>query len=405
MNSALVLLVVILSFGCTRAPIKEPSDSLRQASHLTQYIDDLEYLGLFKAMTATIARLRENPNSMMRFGNYEISAGEYARDLELLVQEIDSDGDGSAFRAALKRDFEALEVYGTDEGWGEVFVTSYFTPEIPGSLRRTKKYSEPIYARPKDMVKVPIRQFVDAQPSLQDRGLEDLIRDGRLRGRLEKSGDQLELVPYWSRAEMSQLKKSQRPKVLAWADPVDLFFLQIQGSGRLRISKNKYLNLNYADQNGHPYYPIGRALKEVIPPEEMSMQSIEGYLRKATKSEAERVLNLNASYVYFEKGDELAMTAFGLEAQAGRTIATDRKYFPKGAFGYLEYPALSEDKKGGSRFILDHDTGGAIRGPGRVDLYWGVGDLAEEVSGRMQGEGKLYYFVPKRLIYGVTSTP
>ena len=112
------------------------------------YKDDLDYLGLFTAMSETIDRLRENPYKILKFGKYEISAGEYARDLELLVQEIDADDDGSAFKAALVRDFEALEVFGTDAGWSKVFVTSYYTPEITGSLKRTKKYTEPIYARP-----------------------------------------------------------------------------------------------------------------------------------------------------------------------------------------------------------------------------------------------------------------
>ena len=398
------MFIVVLAAGCSRAPIKKSAESLRTVSHATEYKDDLDYLGLFTAMSETIDRLRENPYKVMKFGKYEITAGEYARDLELLVQEIDMDDDGTAFKTALKRDFEALEVFGTDEGWSKVFVTSYYTPEIPGSRKRTKKYSAPVYARPKDMVKVPMRKFVDAQPSLQGKGLTDVIRDGKLRGRLEKASDgQVSLLPYWDRKEINKLKRKQRPKILAWADPVDLFFLQIQGSGRLNLGKGKSLNLNYADQNGHPYYPIGRALKDVIPKEQMSLQSIEAHLRSLSKDEAQKILDLNASYVFFEKSDQLAMTAFGLEAQKGRTIATDRRYFPKGGFGYLEYPGLSESETGGSRFILDHDTGGAIRGPGRVDLYWGIGDHAEEVSGRMKGEGRLYYFVPRRLVSGVSS--
>jgi len=191
---------------------------------------------------------------------------------------------------------------------------------------------------------------------------------------------------------------------LAWVDPIDAFFLEIQGSGVVKFPNGKELRLGYAAQNGHPYVPIGKHLIGVIPKEKITLRAIEDHLRSLPPEESRKIMNLNPSYVFFRKLQGAGLTYFGTEVSAGRTIATDQAFFPKGALAYLEFekPNFSSavDAEPVSwtktaRFVFDQDTGGAIRGPHRVDLFWGKGSDAKQAAGVMKGKGRLVYMVPR----------
>src|SRR5690606_10276917 len=166
----------------------------------------------------------------------------------------------------------------------------------------------------------------------------------------------------------------------------------------------KLIRVGYGAQNGHPYVAIGQYLFDKIPREKMSQQKIESHLRSLSPEEMQNLMNMNPSYVFFLEIDTEPKAFFGTEVVPGRTIATDTRYFPKGALAYLEYEkpsfATPEDEEPtefqkSSRFVLDQDTGGAIKGPHRLDLFWGSGRSAAQVSGVMRNAGRLYYLFPK----------
>jgi membrane-bound lytic murein transglycosylase A len=239
--------------------------------------------------------------------------------------------------------------------------------------------------------------------------INEKSRDGLLRGRLiQKKGDSdlsALVVPYYSREEIdtTPVLKGQA-KILCYVEPVDAFFLQIQGSGTVHLGKNKELRLGYAAQNGYTYKAIGKLLFDVIPKEQMTAQKIAAHLRTLPRADQQKILNQNPSYVFFQILEGSSKSYFGADVVPGRTIATDPKYFPKGALAFLEYdkPQFAEGVvdsaqsfSKSARFVLDQDTGGAIRGPHRVDLFWGSGPESERVSGVMRNNGRLYYILPR----------
>ncbi|MEZ4873580.1 MAG: MltA domain-containing protein [Bdellovibrionales bacterium] len=292
---------------------------------------------------------------------------------------------------------------------GKVFITSYFEPVLEGRLTKTSKYSQPLYGRPKDMTLVDLGEFSRLLPQLEpikDKVLEQKSSGAVVRGRLvERSGALPKVVPYYDREQIDDknLLNSDVAEVLAYVDPIDAFFLQIQGSGVVVLPNGKRIRVGYDSQNGHPYVAIGKYLFDVIPRENMSLQAIEEHLRSLPPEQAQAILNKNPSYVFFRKLDSRGITYFGTEVQSGRTIATDYRYFPKGALCLLNFdiPIFESPKDDVprdwlpvSRLVFDQDTGGAIRGPGRVDLFWGEGEEAKQAAGVMKQPGRLVYLLP-----------
>lgn len=413
------VLFVAIGFliGCARGPIKSPEDAMRIAKEPPAMADDMNFALLAEGLEATAKRLKEfeTPLQTLKFGPFEIPKDQYIQMLEVLAARLREDPTGVSYIHTLQSEFVALEVYGSDE-WGKIFMTSYYEPMIEGSAKKTRKYSQPLYGIPEDMVIVKMREFSQRFSSLrefQEKVFEQKSRDGALRGRLVKESARdgtaftvPTIVPYWSRDEIdsSDQPLKNRAKVLAWVDPVDAFFLQIQGSGKVKLPDGKLLRVGYAAQNGHPYVAIGQYLFDKIPREKMSQQKIEKYLRSLPAAEMQKIFNLNPSYVFFTEIEGEPRAFLGTEVVPGRTVATDQKYFPKGALAYLEYEKPSfanadeEEPLGftkSSRFVLDQDTGGAIRGPHRLDLFWGTGRDAAQVSGVMRNPGRLYYLFPK----------
>jgi membrane-bound lytic murein transglycosylase A len=261
-------------------------------------------------------------------------------------------------------------------------VTGYYEPVLEGSRAPTKAHRFPIFGVPEDMI------VVDLGAAYPD------LRHMRLRGRLEGR----RLLPYFSRAEIESRGLAFGAPVLAWtADPVELFFLQIQGSGQVQLPDGERLRVGYADQNGHPYRSLGRWLVDrgEIALEQASMQGIKAWA-SANPHKLQEALNSNPSYVFFR---ELPPTngpigALGVPLTAQYSLAVDRRFVPLGAPVLLAttYPASEERLE---RLMAAQDTGGAIRGVVRSDFYWGTGAEAGSYAGRMRQRGRMWLLWPK----------
>jgi membrane-bound lytic murein transglycosylase A len=315
------------------------------------------------------------------FADRKISALDYVAAQELLIQWLrDESLDWQALQRKIESRFDYFESYG--EKNGEAFITSYFEPWILGSSQPTSEYPQPLYARPQDLLILDLKPFDPKYKS-----------DRVLRGRIEGKN----ILPYFSREDIdTHLALKGRKLELAWVNPIDAFFIQIQGSGVVHFSNGRKLILNYSDRNGHPYFPLGKILKEQgrLSPDQLNLRGIENYLLSLSPADLQTTLNQNPSYVFFEKSNQSATTSFGLPAVDGRTIATDSRLYSKGSIALLTFTRPGE-KEAITRLVLDQDTGGAITGAGRVDLFWGRGDQAKYIAGEMKSSGRLIYLVPK----------
>jgi membrane-bound lytic murein transglycosylase A len=220
------------------------------------------------------------------------------------------------------------------------------------------------------------------------------VRNLRLRGRMQGR----RIVPYWSRAEIDARGDQFGAPVIAWvADPVDLFFLQVQGSGQILLDSGERIRVGYADQNGHPYRSVGRYLVErgELPLEQASMQAIKEW-GAANPGRLQDALNYNSSYVFFrEVADPRGpFGALGVPLSPQYSLAVDRRFVPLGAPVWLATTLpLSETPL--ERLMAAHDTGGAIRGVVRADFFWGSGDEAGASAGRMRQQGRLWLLWPR----------
>ena len=270
--------------------------------------------------------------------------------------------------------------------------TGYYEPLLQGSRKRSERYNVPLYARPPDLVMVDLGRF------------REELKGQRIAGKIEDGA----LLPFPDRRAIDEGAMEGRKLEIVWVDDaVAAFFLHIQGSGRVRLAEGGELRLGYAAQNGHPYTAIGRDLiaRGALTSENVSLQTIRDWL-KAHPEEAAEVMQKNASYVFFQvlEGDG-PLGAEGVPLTAGRSLAVDRSHIPLGApvwlAGGMPSPKEGEPDRKLRRLLVTQDTGGAIRGPVRGDVFWGFGDDAEAVAGRMKHQGKLWLLLPKGVEPGV----
>lgn len=275
----------------------------------------------------------------------------------------------SGARVFFSQWFEAAQV-----GDGKAFATGYYEPEIAGSLERREGYA-PIYARPNDLIDVDLGAFSTS------------LKGKKVRGRVDRSN----LVPYYDRTAIEQGAIDGRAPILAWArDPVELFFLQIQGSGRLRLPGGEILRIGYATQNGRDYTGIGALMKSrgLLQPGQTSMQGIVAWLH-AHPAEGQAIMRENKSFVFFRELEGAPLGALGLPVTGQVSAAADVKFVPLGAPVFL-----SLDRQDASGIWVAQDTGGAIKGSNRFDTFWGAGPAAESTAGGMAGRGTAFLLLP-----------
>jgi membrane-bound lytic murein transglycosylase A len=269
--------------------------------------------------------------------------------------------------------------------------TGYYEPLLHGSRKKSERFNVPLYARPPELVMVDLGRF------------REELKGQRIAGKIEDGA----LLPFPDRREIDEGALDKRKLEIVWVDdPVAAFFLHIQGSGRVRLAEGGELRLGYAAQNGHPYTAIGRDLiaRGALTRENVSLQTIRAWLA-AHPDEAAEVMRKNASYVFFQVLEgEGPLGAEGIPLTAGRSLAVDRSYIPLGApvwlAGGMPSPRDGEPDRKLRRLLVTQDTGGAIRGPVRGDVFWGFGDDAEAVAGRMKHQGKLWLLLPKGVVPG-----
>ncbi|CAO3413299.1 murein transglycosylase A [Azospirillum endophyticum] len=264
-------------------------------------------------------------------------------------------GDSEAARRFFEAFFSPRDVSNGENG----LFTGYYEIELHGSWTRTERYNVPLYRMPaRGKHGLPSRARIEAG-ALKGKGLE-----------------------------------------LMWVDdPVDAFFLEIQGSGRAIMADGSVVGIHYAGQNGHSYYPIGRHIIDIgdATPEQMSLQTIRRWL-KDHPAEAQRVMNLNPSYVFFKVKSEVgARGARNMELTPGRSLAVDAEHIPLGVPLWLEVRDAPVPGGAINRLVVAQDTGGAIKGPVRGDLFWGHGPQAEEGAGVMKARGHYTMLAPRSL--------
>ena len=351
--------------------------------------DDMSYEGLAEAIRQSVAYFKKIPSDrQFVFGKDRYDTGHMLESMTRFLAFIETKPSSKELRKYIGANYRVYQSKGYNPE-KEVLFTGYYEPTLIGFPKKNKQNRYPVHSLPKDLLTADLSKFSEKYQG------DKIV--GRLSGK--------NILPYAERKEiLSDPLFNEKAPPLAWvSDPVSLFFLHVQGSGRIIFPNGNGIRVHYRGTNGRPYKSIGKYLIETnkIPKDKMSMQAIRAYLQNHPH-EVPHILNYNPSYVFFEKVSKGPMGCIQTQLVPGRSIALDRKTFPIAALAFIETQRPGDMDKGGikswidfSRFVLNQDTGGAIKGPGRADIFWGGGDYAEIAAGYMKQPGKLYFFVLK----------
>jgi membrane-bound lytic murein transglycosylase A len=297
--------------------------------------------------------------------------------------------DGAKARSFFEEHFTPLKISRLGEGDG--FVTGYYEPVLEGSRTQTDVYNVPVYRRPSNLF---VKGYKQSSPDLPNKG-QVFRKIGRRK-----------LVPYYDRGEIEDGAIAGRGLEICWLkDQTDLLFAQIQGSARIKLQDGATLRINYDAHNGYPYTAVGRVLidRGIIPKEQMSMQKIREWMEQNPDG-AKELRRQNRSYIFFREVNlsdkDEAVGAQGIPLTPGRSIAVDKSLHVYGTPFFIEgeLPIESEQSKTPfHRLMIAQDTGSAITGPARADLYFGAGADAGRVSGRLRHSMRFVMLVPKSL--------
>jgi len=389
-----LLMVFFLAAGCAAGIGKPPEKILPvlvliPPDKVPPLADDLDGELLETALGRSLEYYeRIAGNNMYGIGDGHITGKELKESLLAFRKILSGSDSGEVKRKKILNAFDLYRATGLD-GQGRVLFTGYFESVLKGSLVRTDEYRYPIYKTPDDIVVANLGKF------------SEKYKNEKIIGRL-KSG---ELVPYFNRADIEEagVLKGRNLELIWVNDPVDLFFMHIQGSGEIKLTDGRSVQVSYAQKNGRPNRMAGYLLdKGKLSKSEMTHQSIKKYLREHPE-ELSDIFNYNESYVFFRIVENGPIGALGLTLTSGRSIATDLDLFPRGALAFIRLRKPVFEKDGNikswetfSRFVLNQDTGGVIKGPGRVDLFCGTGSAAEMLAGSLKETGELYFLVKKK---------
>ncbi len=396
-------LAVALSTGCrSRAPVfpppappashqNPPVESVSAASRpatgaspLPVLTDDLDSASLDAACAAATRYLRGlEPTRTFVVAGREYRADELAAGFADLCETVVRRADSQAQAMSL-REQAVIMPSARPDGSGEALITGYYEPVLEARLRRSEEFAVPVYGVPDDLITIDLAQF--------GRGPGRLV--GRMRGNV--------LEPYPDRAAIDFAGELDgvAPQLAFVRNRMDAFILHVEGSGLLELEDGGRLRLAYAASNGHRYRSIGRYLRErdLLPSHGLSMDAIRELLRRRPDL-LEEVLGQNPSYVFFEPRPVSAGVpgCFGVPLVAHRSVALDRSLFPVPVLAHLQttLPTADGGEEAVNRFVVMLDTGSAIRGPGRVDLFFGTGREAAARAGRTMSRGRLLVLLPR----------
>jgi membrane-bound lytic murein transglycosylase A len=393
------LVIALFIAGCAakvekalEKPVEKPKFPLVLISpeNFPPFNDDLNWESLDAAIGKSLKYYDAvAENITYGLGNDRVSVRDMKESLLMLKEIINSTDSDNIKQEKMKDAFDVYKATGSDNKESVLF-TGYFEPVMEGSLVKTERFRYPIYRAPADTVVVNLGKF------RKKYNYEKIV--GRV-----KNG---ELIPYFSRADIEDAGSLTGKNLeIVWVkDAIDLFFMHIQGSGKIKLPDGRFMQVSYAQTNGRPYRSVAKYMLErgKLSNSEVTHENVKKYLREHP-DELSNILNYNESYIFFRIVDEGPVGALGLSLTAGRSIATDLDLFPKGAIAFIRLKAPVFDEKGNiktwkdfSRFVLNQDTGGVIKGPGRVDLFCGTGSDTEKLAGSLKEKGELYFLVRKK---------
>jgi len=400
-----IFVILLLMSGCyplVKKEIKEPIHALqRQRYFWPEFQDDMDVQSLSLAIERSLEYLnRLEHGTVFTYGPDAYPVEHIRHSLEAFSQIIKQNYDVKRLNEELRRKFLLYRAAGS-RGNRKVLFTGYFEPVLEGSLSPDSVFQYPIYKKPDDLLKINLGLF---RPEWN--GLRLM---GRINGETvipyhtRKNGETV--IPYHTRKDIAEGNVLEGENLeIAWLkDPLDSAILQIQGSGTITLPTGDSIRVGYSASNGHPYRSIGRYLidKGYIEPENLSLQTIRSFLNERPEIKNE-ILNYNPSYVFFRLLETGPLGNISVPLTPGRSLALDSRLFPKGGLTFVrcQRPVPGEDGTIGrwipfSRFFLNQDTGGAIKGAGRADIFWGSGEYAELAAGHLKQDGELYFLVLK----------
>lgn len=392
-SATVAFLILAGAVGCypvLKKEAQQPEEALRPARFFSHtFGDDMDPDSLILAIRRNLEFLdRLNPGTVFHYGPHEFTLRQVRESQEAFLDLLSKRLDAGQLSREIKKKFLVYRATGR-VGDASVLFTGYYEPVYEGSLASDETFRYPLYGLPDDLMRIDLSLF-----SEKFKG-ESIV--ARIEGK--------KVQPYYSRYQIDAERVLEGKALeIAWLkDPLDVAFLHIQGSGRLRLRDGKELLVNYRASNGRPYRSIGRYMieKGFLAREGMSMQAIRKYLTEHSEVLNE-VLNYNPSYVFFQQVEKGPLGSLGVLLTPGRSIALDSRIFPKGALGFISCQKPLVNDRGDivswtpfSRFVLNQDTGGAIKGAGRADIFWGSGPYAELAAGHLQHEGELYILIKK----------
>ena len=380
-------------FGCYPVLKKEaqrPEEALRNVHFFfPSFLDDMDRDSLAMAIRRSLDYLnRLPPETVFRYGSDEFTCRQVRESQEAFLDLLSKGLDPDQLHREIKKRFRVYRATGR-AGERRALFTGYYEPIYEGSLTPDETFKYPLYRHPHDLLRIDLSPFGEK------------FSGETITARIEGN----KVLPYYSRDEIEEKKVLEGKGLeIAWLkDPIDVAFLHIQGSGRLRLPDGKEILVHYQAANGRPYRSIGGYMieKEFLTREEMSMQAIRKYLTEHPDV-VDQVLDYNPSYVFFKQEENGPFGSIGVLLTPGRSIALDSRIFPKAALGFISSQKPVVNDQGEitgwtkfSRFVLNQDTGGAIKGAGRVDIFWGNGPYAELAAGHLKHAGDLYILIKK----------
>jgi len=329
-------------------------------------------------------------SSLFKYDDVTYTGKEMLESLALFEQIAKTSATYEEFIAGISASFD---VYESKNEKNSSLITGYYAPMLKGSFSKNEKYGAPLYPVPKELITANLKKFSDTLPK------KELV------GRVEAS----EYKPYYTRAEIESGALNGTEPLLYLENKIDSFFLEIQGSGIVETDDGQKLYVGYAGRNGKPYSSIGKVISEekLIPSDSINMYSIREYLL-ANPEEAKRIMNKNESYVFFKLHDKAGIYGnLNLPLIGKQSVAMDSELMPKGSLAYIktaipykkdpsETAIPRSQREPFEKFFMVQDTGGAIKGGGRVDIYFGEGDEAFFYAAQMAGRGDVYLIVAKK---------
>ncbi len=390
LSAIIIFLIIGGCYPLVKKEVKEPANALTKVKYFwPKFQDDMDMDSLSLAINNDLKyfnRLRDD--TLFTYGPDEFTAEHVRKSLKTFLSIFKQGTDSKKFSQYLRKNFYLYKVPGF---WGskKVLFTGYFEPIFDGSLERDSIHRYPIYRRPDNLFTIHLGLF---RPELSGQRIMARIQGNRL-------------VPYYTRKDIMENNILEKKNLeIAWLkDPLDIAILQIQGSGMIKLPSGQIIRVGYSASNGHPYKSIGRYMIDngYITSDNLSLQAIRSFIKQNPDIKDE-ILNYNPSYVFFRLLDRGPVGNIGVPLTPGRSIAVDDRLFPKGALVYIRCQKPIMGKDGNiigwvpfSRFLLNQDTGGVIKGPGRADIFWGSGQYAELAAGNLKHKGEMYFLVKK----------